>query len=166
MLRVCHDTPALKHLYRFFWCTLSPAASILGINNLSLEGMQQGDSAGSAGFSIPLQPQAEWANAELKKVGGMALFDMDDGYLMGPINEVMRVVRQFQARLQQHVGSVLNPIKCKLWCHRDHREEAQEFLDSTGETQFALGHINLPCGRPVYGVKVSGVPFGDEDYVQ
>lgn len=50
VLKSCYDNPDMRHLYRFFWCTLSPKSIIVGIDNLSEEGMQQGDPAGPVGF--------------------------------------------------------------------------------------------------------------------
>ena len=46
---------------------------------------------------------------------GFAIFDMDDGYMVGPIEKLMEVVQGFQLRLIEHVGAMLNPSKCKLW---------------------------------------------------
>ena len=167
VLKACLERPEWRHLYRFFWCTLSPKSRIVGIDATSDEGMQQGDSAGSTGFCMPLQKLAEWANNQLKAVGGRAAFDMDDGYMYGPIETVMQVVREFQCKLQNEVGAELNPSKCKLWCHREHRTHVNEFLAQHGITDFAMGFVRLPnTGRKAYGVKVSGVPFGDGDYVK
>ena len=166
VLQACRDKQEWRHLYRFFWCTLSPKSMICGINNLSCEGMQQGDSAGSTGFCMPLQPQAEWVNTQLQKVGGRAVFDMDDGYLLGPIEHVMPLVKVFQRRLADHVGADLNPSKCQLWCHKEHRQHVRAYLDETGETEFKLGVVTLANGRKAYGVKISGVPFGDANYVK
>ena len=52
-----------------------------------------------------------WAHQQLRQVGGIAVFDMDDGQLAGPTEEVMRVVGEFQTRLQRNVETVLNPSK-------------------------------------------------------
>ena len=53
---------------------------------------------------MPLQPQAEWLNEQVKKTGGLAVFDMDDGYLCGPVEQVLPLVKEFQGRLSDHVG--------------------------------------------------------------
>jgi hypothetical protein len=115
ILRACYNKPEWRHLYRFFFANLSPRALILGINSLSEEGVQQGDPSGPAGFCIALHQHAVWAHEQLGEVGGMALFDMDDGYFAGPIEPMMEVVKGFQERLKKHVGEVLNLSKCQLW---------------------------------------------------
>ena len=84
ILKACYENEKWRHLYRCLWATLSPMALIKGINALSREGVQQGDPFGPAAFCMPLNPVAKWAHGELKKVGGIASFDMDDGYLAGP----------------------------------------------------------------------------------
>ena len=58
-----------------------------------------------------------WDHRELRlrKADGMVLFDMDDGYLMGPLGDVMVMVDQIQVRLKEEVGEILNPIKCEMW---------------------------------------------------
>ena len=115
---------------------------------------------------MPLQPQAEWLNEQVKKTGGLAVFDMDDGYLCGPVEQVLPLVKEFQGRLSDHVGADLNPSKCQLWCHKRSRQHVRAYLEATGEAEFKLGAITLSDGRRAHGVKISGVPFGDEDYVK
>ena len=66
VLKACYDNPSWRHLYQFLWCTHSPKSDIVGINNLSCEGMQQGDSAGSTGFCMTLQPPAKWVDTQLR----------------------------------------------------------------------------------------------------
>ena len=72
VLKACYENPEWRHLYRFLCCTLSPKSTIVGIHNLSCEGMQQGDSAGSNGFCMSLQPLAKWADAQPRAAGGRA----------------------------------------------------------------------------------------------
>ena len=164
ILKACRENEKWRHLYRFFWATLSPMALTMGIRVRSREGVQQGDPSGPAGFCMALHPCAAWAHQELRKVGGMALFDMDDGYLMGPLTDVMRVTAQFQIKLQQEVGAVLNPGKCELW-GRDN-SHIRSYLRSHPGCVFRLAHVQLESGRRAYGVMLSGVPFGDPDYVR
>ena len=111
MLKACLEKPEWRHLYRFFWYTLSPKSKIFGIDNLSEEGMQQGDPAGPVGYCMSSHPHFEWAYQQLRFVGGMVVMDMDDGYFLGPIEDIMRVVKVFQNRLQEGVGAVLNPLQ-------------------------------------------------------
>ena len=165
VLKACYDEPKWRHLYRFFFATLSPKSIIKGINRLSEEGMQQGDVASAAGFCMALRRPAEWAHEQLRQHGGMGVFDMDDGYLIGPIENLMPIVQQFQERLKQNVGAVLKPSKCKLWCHPSMRNHVQAYLEAN-PSEFDMAKIKLDNGHTSYGVKVSGVPFGDKAYVQ
>ena len=164
ILKECYDNPDWRHLYRFFWINLSPKSRILAIHSLSEEGVQQGDPSGPLGFCIALHRHAVWAHEQLQQVGGMAIFDMDDGYFMGPIDRLMEIVAEFQIRLKKYVGAILNASKCQLWC-RDHKV-IQTYLANHPDGQFCMGSIMLPDGSTAHGVQVSGVPFGDEAYVQ
>ena len=165
VLKACLENPEWRHLYRFFWCTLSPKSIIFGIDNLSEEGMQQGDPAGPVGYCMSSHSDFVWARDQLKAVGGTAVMDMDDGYFLGPIEDLMRVVKVFQSRLQGGVGAVLNPSKCELWCHREHRQHLRDFMAQENAGEFQMGCVSLPSGRKTYGVMVSGVPLGDAKYV-
>ena len=93
----------------------------------------------------------------------MALFDMDDGYFAGPIEPMMEVVKGFQERLKKHVGAVLNLSKCQMW-NKD-PTVVSVFLQDHPQSEFKQGVMTLPDGEQTYGMKVSGVPFGDDKYV-
>ena len=82
ILKECYDNEDWRHLYRFFWSNLSPRSRIMAINSLSEEGVQQGDPSGPLGFCMALHRHAVWAHEQLKEVGDMSIFDMDDGYLL------------------------------------------------------------------------------------
>ena len=164
ILSECLGNEAWRHLYRFFWCNLSPRSRILAINALSEEGVQQGDPSGPAGFCIALHRHAVWAHQQLQEVGGMAIFDMDDGYMAGPLDKLMEVVEGFQARLKKYVGAELNPSKCELWCANN--SVVESYLQQHPECQFKVGSVVKPDGAGALGVMISGVPFGDADYVQ
>ena len=142
---------------------LSPKALIREIGALSREGVQQGDPAGPAGFCMTLKKCAEWDHKELCKVSGMALFDMDDGYLMGPLRDVMEVVGQFQVRLKKEVGAILNPSNCEMW--GVDREQILNYLCENSDCLFKLAQIKLRNDRTtvttygvMWGVSISRLP--------
>ena len=121
-LRACLDKPEWRHLYRFLWTTLPHAvqAFIKGSGVTYDEGAQQGDVAGPHIFRMPVKKHAEWALSELKKVDGMTRFDMDDGYFVGPIEEVMRVIVEFKYWMAQFVGANLNPPQVQAIVSLEH----------------------------------------------
>ena len=94
----------------------------------------------------------------------MTIFDVDDDYLVGPIDRLMEVVVVFHLRLWKYVGSTLNEIKCELRC-RD-ISVVEEYLQRHPDSQFRMDSILIPDGSKTHGVQVSGVPFGNETYVQ
>ena len=61
----------------------------VGIDATSDEDMQQGDSAGSTGFCMPIQKLVKWVNNQLKAVHDRSVFDMDDVYIYDTIENVM-----------------------------------------------------------------------------
>ena len=84
IITACLNEPRWRKFVKFLWVTLSPASHIEGIPDLSWEGLQQGDTWGSAGFCAGLHPDVAWVAQELRKHKGIAVFDMDDGYLAAP----------------------------------------------------------------------------------
>ena len=165
VLKACYDNPRWRHLYRFFWCTLSPKTKIFGIDRLSEEGMQQGDPAGPVGYCISSHGHFLWAHEQLQVVGGCVTMDMDDGYFYGPIETLIPVVLEFQRRLERDVGARLNPSKCEMWCHREHRQTVRDYMQSHEVEDFEMGCVSLAKGGKAYGVMMSGVPFGDPKFV-
>ena len=98
--------------YRFLWCTLAPSGIIDGLESLSEEGMQQGDTWGSAGFCIGLHPDVQWAHEQLQDRGCMTVFDMDDCNLAGPSDVVFQTATDLATRVLSRTGVTLNLIKC------------------------------------------------------
>ena len=99
-------------------------------------------------------------------MGGFAIFDMDDGYMVGPIEKLMEVVQGFQLQLIEHVGATLNLSKCKLWCAKNQRNHVQRHLADINNDVFSLAYVKLKSGHKAYGVMVSGVPMGDKAFVR
>ena len=85
----------------------------------------------------------------------MAIFDMDDGYFLDPIDRMMQIVQQFQVSLKRFVGAILNPSKCLLWC-ADHNI-IREYLESNPESHFRAGKIELPGGVTTYRMECKSV---------
>ena len=56
---------------------------------------------------MALHGDDEWSNNQLRQAGGLALFGMDDGYFVGPIDPAMKVLDEFQEWLKANVEDVL-----------------------------------------------------------
>jgi hypothetical protein len=168
-----------RHLYKYFWATLSPAAVIAGLTSRSA-GVVQGSAGGPAGFCMAIQEFLEKADKELRTMGGMAVFDMDDGYLVGRVKDVLEVVEELEVQLKTRAGCSLNQVKSYVYANDMGRVEAAlkakvglEFklgmLDPVewdlGMAARGLGAGGLDGMEVPMGVMVSGVPVGDAEYV-
>ena len=63
------------------------------------EGETQGDPKAGALFCVGIQPQVRELCSEVREAGGVGLFGMDDGYVVGPTEVVFPAVERFERRL-------------------------------------------------------------------
>ena len=164
VLDACYRNPRWRKFYRFFWAVLSPESHIRGIPTGSAEGMQQGDTWGSACFCIGINDDVQWANNEMKNSQGMVAFDMDDGYLAGPPDVVFRVAHQLAQRIFTRCCVKLNLEKCQAWSPC--ANVVSDALRAHPDTPFKRGTVPGWTQGPGLGVMVSGVPVGDPYFVE
>ena len=126
--------------------------------------MQQGDPSGPNGFCVGAHEDFDWSNTELKRHGGMAAYDMDDGYLAGPPDVVFAVAAELRERLLTRCGVELNVQKCEAWSPTP--DVVDSFLSAHPETPYSRGTVPRWAGGPGRGVVVSGVPVGDTYFVE
>jgi hypothetical protein len=79
--------PSLQHLAWFAAVTLSPETGLESRGELwgrKSEGDIQGDPKAGAFFCVGIQPQVRDLCATVREAGGIGVFGMDDGYVVGP----------------------------------------------------------------------------------
>jgi len=120
----------------------------------SEEGEQQGDPLASARFCIGIHPEVKQLDSELQRCGGVARFDMDDGYVVGPADQVFPAILRFGARVHA-IGLELQLGKCKCFSPAT---DLQNHPARPPTVQ--VGQCVLPEG-PARGIMVGGMPVGE-----
>ena len=122
--------------------------------------MRQGNPLSAMAFCLAIHPHVQWADGELRRVGGMLKF------ACGPLDEVFRVAEELASRLRRHCGVDLQPTKSKAY-HAD-PGVLRAFLDAHPELGYKMGRLDsTPEGAAAsggFGIQVSGLPLGDAAY--
>ena len=123
------------------------------------EGVHQGDPLSSAQFCAAIHPEVRQLDAELRDSGGSARFDMDDGYALGPPDEVFPAVLRFAARVHA-LGLELQVPKCRCFSVAADLEN-----HNSRPSTLPVGEVTLQDGVVARGITISGVPVGEARYV-
>ena len=156
----------LRDYAPMFWATHSPTSDValasagLPVADFcSSEGVQQGDSFASVGFCAGIHPEICCLDAEVGAHGGCAKFDMDDGYVVGPPSVAFAAVQRFSEAISA-LGLYIRTDKCFCFSPAGGLEECDH-----RPSAFPLGRASFGDIEG-YGIIVSGIPVGDEAYVQ
>ena len=122
--------------------------------------MRQGHSFASVDFCVGIHPEECVIDEELRQTGGFAKFDMDDGYAVGPADDVFRAVQQFGDAVRR-LGLELQLAKCQCYSPQTSLVSHMARPDV-----MPLGEIQLSDGSSAAGIKVGGVPIGEAVYIQ
>ena len=137
----------------------------------SEEGMQQGSAEGPAGFCLGIHRDLVAADEELAAHGGCAKADMDDCYLLGPIEQVLPTALRFADRLHHRAGIQLNLGKSAVHSTMPARDQAFINSESSFAAAFKVGCLDgidptVDAYGAGFGIAVGGVPVGDETFVR
>jgi hypothetical protein len=95
------------------------------------------------------------------------VFDIDDGYLSGPIESIIRVFHRIKAAFIP-LGLRMATHKCQLYANDV--TNARAVLRKFPDTPISLGAIDgldttaAPNGAG-YGIMCAGIPLGDDCYL-
>jgi hypothetical protein len=78
------------------------------------------------------------ADMRLVELGGCARFGMDDGYMIGPPEEVFKVMAEFAAGIREDYGCKSNIKKCKMFSNE---EGACEVARRAGHIPEEMKHL-------------------------
>ena len=138
--------------------------------------MQQGSGEGPAGFCLGLHADLVDADQQMATQGGCAKADMDDTYLLGPLELVLATAVRFATRLRERTGIELNIGKSALHS----RNPARDFARISGDPEYAplfkIGCLKASDGSPLvnpsadaygsgFGIVACGIPIGDDTFV-
>ena len=88
------------------------------------EGLVQGSPISSSGYSYTIHNRVKEADRRMVELRGCARFGMDDGYMIGPPEEVFKVLAEFAAGINEDCGCELNIKKCKMFSNEEGACEA------------------------------------------
>jgi len=106
-----------------------------------------------------IQPHVEAADAALDRVGGIARFQADDGYLCGPVAEALEAFHVLEEGLETK-GCFLSKPKCSAWGPHLSVEDL-DAAKRAASWECDARDLPLVC----QGIVVSGTPVGKEGYV-
>jgi len=167
MLKAFEQAPErLRQLTPLAFCTLSPAAEIIGLAIAQEEGGRTGEPLISLGFCLMIHPHLVWANEEMEKVNGAVKAQTDDIRLLGPLEDVLRVAVELGVRLKRECGLDLAETKCNVV-----GQNADDIRATIASVPAYADLFKIACfdketagviqwGEGI-GAKVSGVPVGD-----
>ena len=152
--------PSLQHLAWFAAVSLSPEVGLESGGVLwgkAGEGETQGDPKAGAFFCVAIQPQVRELCSAVREAGGVGLFGMDDGYVVGPSEVVFPAVERFERRLLESCGLVLQRSKTEVfsWDGVLPRDTPADMVLAGKEVE----------GEFMPGFMCYGVPVGSRGYV-
>jgi hypothetical protein len=160
--------PALRVFGKFAAAILAPMSPVLAYKDghmaqlpfHSEEGLTQGNVESSFFFNITIQPELVALDAALRPHGGMAIGGADDLNALGPPPVVFSAVEAFAAALERTTRLRRGADKTVCYIHPLHRGtiEPHRGLVRPGSVRDADGVAH-------FGVKIWGIPFGDDGYV-
>ena len=124
----------------------------------SQDGFTQGDPEATPLYCATWHEEVRQAEEELKQAGGAARFISDDGYLVGPEEQVIAAFREFERDIWENCGLRLQVSKCEIFC----RDGVLPLASPQGVT-LAGAQVN---GQFEPGFLCVGVPVGSDSYVR
>ena len=164
MIRVFERHPDLRSMVPFLFATHSPKSPVFYASGKHAkpcaEGSRQGAAEAGIAASAAIQEPLESADEALATAcEGFARADFDDTYLCGEPAAVAQALADFEtaialvgATLQRPKSAALRGAECEL----------------PGDFPVPLGVHKRAADRAVvgYGIKVAGIPVGDDAYVK
>ena len=122
------------------------------------EGEEQGDPKAGGDFNVAIQKDVVELDRALDSEGGMARFGQDDGYAVGPPEELFPAVARFSRSVEERCGLMLVPSKSEVYC-RDGR------LPPACLPGISLAGMEVD-GTWENGLICYGVPIGSDNFVK
>ena len=120
------------------------------------QGGPQGNPLMPPAFCLAIHPFVQKLHDRLTRegVGGAAMFDMDDGYAIGPPGEVFEAVEEFLEGIKG-INLMARVDKFEVWAPQ---------ADVSGDAARRRLGIPLRSHDVPQGIPVAGVPVGEPEY--
>ena len=160
VIEALEEEDSLRHLASHAATLLAPHSGLESRGCLwgeSHEGTTQGDPESGPYFNVAIQKYVKIADNELGRVGGIARFEWDDGYLCGPPNDVYPILDTFSTSVQEHCGLELQRSKTEVY-------GMDEAISVSSLGDLVRAGITVD-GSWEPGFLCYGVPIGSDKYV-
>ena len=137
--------------------------SIYDAEFLSEDGVQQGTVDGPPLACIAFHKVYNLTNELLIQHKGTFSAIIDDGTLTGPIDPTLSILNTHASNLDT-LGMTLNRKKTKVYLPPHLR--TPDNIAKCEAQKLQLGTLEAEDGTITYGLKIGGIPIGDEDYIQ
>ena len=162
VLNALEEDPELSIYAPFFHCTYSPYGPIFLGQDLadfeSKNGGRQGDPFFTSVYCAASQKANKKLADTMKAAGGAAFFDVDDGFIIGPIDVVFTAARQYALDVEEFGGKLNIGKSCSYSVAYGVNLAAQPGYDADFPVKIDEN------GEP--GIKIGGVPVGTDEYVK
>ena len=125
----------------------------------SSTGGNQGDPRMTVVASYAILPVVKWLDAELRKLGGFAVFISDDGYAVGPGPSIYPLIAEFRTRAKAKFDLDCVPSKCTAYVSDSTHDCPERPVD------LPLSGFTDSLGAFHPGLMVAGSPVGSNPYV-
>ena len=122
------------------------------------EGTTQGDTAAPPWACISWHRWVEELHNSMVRVGGQAIFGMDDGYIQGKPSHLFPAIERFGNQIRENCGLELEPAKCEVFSWKGS-------IPPQAPPEYKLSR-ELVGGSWEQGLVVYGVPIGSDKFVE
>ena len=160
VVEALEEVETLQHLAQFAGMLLAPVSGLESGGEFwgeAQEGTTQGDPLSGPFFCVSIHKEVRKADQALQRCGGMVRCGWDDGYFLGPKEEVFQALNLFSSEVQRSSGLVLQVTKSEVYTSTGVMpSEAPAGFVKAGETVEEVFQPGFLC---------YGVPIGTDAYV-
>ena len=154
------EVESLQHLAQLAGMLLAPVSGLESGGEFwgeAQEGTTQGDPLSGPFFCVSIHKEVRKADHSLQRCGGMVRCGWDDGYFLGPKEEVFQTLSLFSSEVHSSTGLVLQVTKSEVFTSTGVMpSEAPAGFVKAGETVEGVFQPGFLC---------YGVPIGTDAYV-
>ena len=160
VVEALEEEESLKHLAQFAGMVLTPVSGLESGGVMwgeAQEGQTQGDPLSGPFFCVTIHRDVRKADQALRQSGGMVRCGWDDGYFVGPKEDVFKALDVFSRDVNTKAGLVLQVTKSEVY-------SASGVMPTEAPTGFVNAGLEVQEQfQP--GFLCYGVPIGTETYV-
>ena len=160
VVEALEEEESLRHLAQLAGILLAPVSGLESGGEFwgeAQEGTTQGDPLSGPFFCVSIHKEVRKADHSLQNCGGMVRCGWDDGYFLGPKEEVFQALDEFSREVHRSCGLILQVTKSEVY-------SSSGVMPSEAPVGFVkAGAMVVEEFQP--GFLCYGVPIGTDEYV-